>query len=222
MRDVKKIAISTIIFFVLSIVIGGIGQKIFGGREPYKTPQEREIEELHKRLDEGEGHMMRLSLENENLLEIIQEASVTEEQRKNQDKIIIDVINANVKGKLSGKGEIYFIASQFYNVNPLLMVAISIHETANGTSEMILNKNNVGGFYYKGFLNFRTIDESIFYMARLLKTEYIDNGLTNIDLIGSKYCPIGASNDPTGLNKHWVPRVTEIYLDLYNQAGGAI
>src|SRR3990167_57192 len=28
-----------------------------------------------------------------------------------------------------------------------------------------------------------------------------------IEALGRVYCPIGASNDPTGLNKHWVSNV---------------
>lgn len=28
-----------------------------------------------------------------------------------------------------------------------------------------------------------------------------------IDYLGSRYCPVGASNDPTGLNKNWIPNV---------------
>ena len=29
-----------------------------------------------------------------------------------------------------------------------------------------------------------------------------------IVFLGNKYCPVGADNDPTGLNKHWVKNVT--------------
>lgn len=29
-----------------------------------------------------------------------------------------------------------------------------------------------------------------------------------IKFLGSKYCPVGADNDPNGLNKHWVTNVT--------------
>lgn len=32
-----------------------------------------------------------------------------------------------------------------------------------------------------------------------------------IAFLGSSYCPVGASNDPTGLNKHWVVNVIKIY-----------
>ena len=29
-----------------------------------------------------------------------------------------------------------------------------------------------------------------------------------ITFLGNKYCPVGAENDPTGLNKHWIKNVT--------------
>lgn len=32
-----------------------------------------------------------------------------------------------------------------------------------------------------------------------------------IAFLGSRYCPVGASNDPQGLNKNWVRNVTQIY-----------
>ena len=31
-----------------------------------------------------------------------------------------------------------------------------------------------------------------------------------ITFLGNRYCPIGVDNDPNGLNKHWIPNVTEI------------
>tara|TARA_Y100000034_G_scaffold53622_1_gene65808 strand:- start:90 stop:692 length:603 start_codon:yes stop_codon:yes gene_type:complete len=35
----------------------------------------------------------------------------------------------------------------------------------------------------------------------------------NVDFItflGNRYCPVGADNDPNGLNKHWIPNVIKI------------
>ena len=32
-----------------------------------------------------------------------------------------------------------------------------------------------------------------------------------ITFLGSRYCPVGAKNDPTGLNKNWVRNVTCFY-----------
>ena len=40
-------------------------------------------------------------------------------------------------------------------------------------------------------------------MASNLKRLYIDQGLVSIADIQKKYAPVGATNDPTGLNNHW-------------------
>lgn len=32
-----------------------------------------------------------------------------------------------------------------------------------------------------------------------------------ITFLGNKYCPVGAENDPHGLNKNWIRNVTEFY-----------
>jgi hypothetical protein len=33
-----------------------------------------------------------------------------------------------------------------------------------------------------------------------------------IAFLGSRYCPVGAKNDPGGLNKNWVANVKKLYL----------
>jgi hypothetical protein len=32
-----------------------------------------------------------------------------------------------------------------------------------------------------------------------------------ISFLGNRYCPVGASNDPTGLNKNWIGNVSKLY-----------
>jgi hypothetical protein len=32
-----------------------------------------------------------------------------------------------------------------------------------------------------------------------------------IAFLGRRYCPVGAKNDPTGLNKNWIKNVTRLY-----------
>jgi hypothetical protein len=31
-----------------------------------------------------------------------------------------------------------------------------------------------------------------------------------VEFLGNRYCPVGAENDPTGLNRHWVKNVTKL------------
>ena len=58
------------------------------------------------------------------------------------------------------------------------------------------------------------LDKGIDFFVSNLKNNYIDMGLDTIELIQPKYCPIGAANDPKGLNKYWVGGVTKYYNEL--------
>lgn len=101
-----------------------------------------------------------------------------------------------------------------YNIDWKMAVAISKWETGNFTSSLYHNKNNVGGLYCNGFISYNSLDEGIEAFVSNLKRNYFDLGLDTLEKIQPKYCPIGASNDPTGLNQHWLNGVTQIYNSL--------
>lgn len=101
-----------------------------------------------------------------------------------------------------------------YGIDWKMAVAISKWETGNFTSSLYLNFNNVGGMYCNGFIKYNSLEEGIEAFVKNLKTNYFDVGLNTIELIGSKYCPVGAKNDPNGLNKNWIPGVTQMYNEL--------
>lgn len=135
---------------------------------------------------------------------------------------VISAINNNLSGDLKDKGIFFYYAGTMYNVNPMLLASIAIHESANGTSLATIRNKNIAGIMansYKGVLKkYEDIDLCIAEMARLLKTNYIDLGLKDITSIGNKYCPVGANNDPTDLNKHWIPAVTKNYIKILKEA----
>ena len=107
-------------------------------------------------------------------------------------------------------------AGEKYGVDPDLLMAIAIHETGNGTSSAFRNKKNAMGVspYGRGPRSFETVEAGIEYMAGQLARNYLGKGLTTIAAIGKKYAPPGASNDPKGLNSHWVKGVSEYYFQL--------
>ena len=103
----------------------------------------------------------------------------------------------------------------------LLVVSISRHETGNWTSKAFIEKNNFGGIMCNGateIKRYETYEEGLDDFIRVLKTYYFDEGLETIAEIGAKYCPVGAENDPNGLNKYWVSGVSEFY-ESYTQKG---
>lgn len=94
----------------------------------------------------------------------------------------------------------------------LLVVAISTHETGYWTSKAFTENHNFGGIMTsKGLKSYSTYEEGLNNFVNVLKNYYFDKGLTTIEQIGAKYCPVGAKNDPKGLNVNWVPSVTSIY-----------
>ena len=104
-----------------------------------------------------------------------------------------------------------------YGLDYKLAIAISKHETGSYTSIAFKEKNNVGGMMYwngsKSVLkSFNTLDEGIEAFVKNLKINYIDMGLDTIELIQTKYCPIGVNDN--GLNKFWVSGVKRYYEEL--------
>ncbi|GGA47194.1 secretion protein [Kroppenstedtia guangzhouensis] len=122
------------------------------------------------------------------------------------------------KGVFKGKGKVFIDAGERHGVDPILVAAIAMHETGNGTSDEVRDLNNPGGLREKnGPMSFSSLDEGIDRMTSNLYRLYIKLGLTTPEKIGPKYAPVGAENDPLGLNKHWV---TGIKAQM-KQLGGA-
>ena len=101
-----------------------------------------------------------------------------------------------------------------YGVAPNILAAISMHETANGTSSAFRNKNNAMGISdASGPIEVGSVAESIDKMARLLG-KGINEGTgpyanaKSIADIGNIYAPPGAGNDPRNLNQFWTQGVT--------------
>ena len=106
------------------------------------------------------------------------------------------------------------IESELTHEQAILIIAISRHETGNWTSNLYKNNNNFGGLYNGNegkFYSYNSKEEGLQAFVNLLKNNYFGKGLDTIEKIGAKYCPIGASNDSTGINVNWVPRVNQYY-----------
>ncbi|WP_066388321.1 glucosaminidase domain-containing protein [Neobacillus mesonae] len=131
-----------------------------------------------------------------------------------------DTLNPYLKGVLQDTGHFFAEAGEKYQINPALLAAISIHETGNGTSNAARFKYNVAGMMGKnGLKSYDSIRDSIFDMARNLRQNYLNQGKQSIAQIGAKYAPVGAANDPTQLNNHWVTGVQSQFNKLTDKAG---
>jgi beta-N-acetylglucosaminidase len=124
-------------------------------------------------------------------------------------------LNQSLDGKLRGMGEIFIREGRRYNVDPAFLAAVAQHETGNGKSNAAIEKNNIAGMMgANGLKSYSSVEASIIDMARNLSNNYLEKGFITIPKVGAKYAPVGASNDPTGLNNHWVSGVSNYYNQL--------
>lgn len=123
------------------------------------------------------------------------------------------------RGVLAGKGAMVANVASKYGINANLLAAIMALETGWGTSNAIKKYNNPGGMMdpktnWMTLQHYDSLEAGIEAVARNLKNNYINKGLTTIATIGAKYCPVGAANDPNGTNSGWVPSVVSIFNSL--------
>lgn len=129
-----------------------------------------------------------------------------------------DIINNSAfkDGVLAEMGDYIDEVCEKYDVDVNLVLAIMAGETGWGTSYAIREQNNPGGFMdpstgWSQVQTFSSLEAGIEAVVKNLRTGYIDQGLTTVADIGNKYCPVGAANDPTGLNQNWIPSVVSTY-----------
>lgn len=98
-----------------------------------------------------------------------------------------------------------------YGVDPRFLASISMHETGNGRSSAFRNKNNAMGISNRrGPIHMSSVEKSIERMAQALsKPNGYYKGKNTIGQIGKVYAPVGAANDPNGLNGHWAKGVAK-------------
>lgn len=107
-------------------------------------------------------------------------------------------------------------AASAVDLDPRAVVAIAAHETLLATyrpSQEINNPFGLGpGWAFDD--NGAAIERAIAVLDRY----YLAEGRDTIATIGPKWAPIGADNDPDGLNNHWVAGVSVYYRALGGDA----
>lgn len=109
------------------------------------------------------------------------------------------------------------------NIDPVALAAISKHETGNFTSSAFKNKNNAMGISdSKGPTHQASHEASIARMAKVLNSPTGPyKGKDTIGQIANTYAPIGAGNDPGGLNNHWGKGVAKFADDFASKTRAA-
>nr|DAY51577.1 MAG TPA: 43 kDa tail protein [Caudoviricetes sp.] len=122
-------------------------------------------------------------------------------------------------GVLKGQGNTFIKYSSAYCINPALMAAIAMHESANGTSKAATDgRNNVFGYMNPKntgqIMSFGSLEQGIKTAISNLSRNYINKGLRTVAAIREKYAPANASNDARNLNQYWVAGVSNNYKKI--------
>jgi hypothetical protein len=125
----------------------------------------------------------------------------------------IDLYLMGKASPMAGTGALFIEAGQRYGMDPRLVVAISGAESSFG--QQTCGAYNAWGW---GCPNspgqFASWGDGIDRVARGLRTGYLNQGLTTVAAIHNKYAPVGAANDPTGLNNNWVQNVSKFLVEM--------
>lgn len=109
---------------------------------------------------------------------------------------------------LRGKGNVLSKLEDDFNINPIGLISIWVWESDIGSSYIGRNNHNLAGIRgSNGYKYFDTYTDCMVYHARLLRENYLDDGLYTWEMIGDKYCPD---------NDEW-PVVIESTVYEYNE-----
>jgi len=205
-RRIPKLVRTTIIYI---LVIG----TIIGVYSTHNVVLANSINELNKTTIELKDNKI-LSLTNTNT-KLSEENKSYSELKAELDKIKVENQRLRTINSLNDiERNIYnkSVAIGLTHEQSILVVSISRHETGNWKSNAFKTKNNFGGVMCNtGLKKYATFEDGLNGFVNLLKNRYFNKGLDTIEKIGAVYCPVGASNDLTGVNVHWIPNVTKYY-----------
>ena len=122
----------------------------------------------------------------------------------------------------------YYIEKQ-YNINGVFVASVGIHESAWGTSQIAVQKNNLFGYGaydsnpYNGAYTFSNYSESIDLLARVLVKYYLNPAGTSIyggeKAVGTYYngATLNGINTKYASDKNWANAVFSHMKYLYNK-----
>lgn len=125
--------------------------------------------------------------------------------------------------------EYFYYIEQQYHINGVFVAAVGIHESAWGTSQIAIDKNNLFGYGandsnpYNGAYSFSTYSESIDLIARVFVKYYINPKGTSIyggeTAVGTYYngSTLSGINTKYATDKNWANGVYSHMKYLYNK-----
>lgn len=129
-----------------------------------------------------------------------------------RDVAAIDALLGGAGSPLAGEGRVFVRRAAAAGIDPRFLLAITAQESGFGLyppSQAIHNPFGLGPG-----IRFPSDAAAITRVARTLSRYYVEEGRTRIATIGPKWAPIGAANDPRGLNENWVGGVSAYFRAL--------
>jgi hypothetical protein len=124
----------------------------------------------------------------------------------------IDRMLTSAGSPMAGDGATIVRESRAVGLDPRALVAIAAHETVLETyapAAAIRNPFGIGPGW-----RFADEREATRAAARILERYYLAEGRSRLREISPKWAPVGAANDPAGLNSHWTSGVERLYALL--------
>jgi len=121
---------------------------------------------------------------------------------------------------LIGLGEVFVREGERNGIDPRALVAIAMHESVLGTAGSGAGIHNAFG--WGPAIAFASWQANIATVARGLAKGYIARGRDTLAEVQPVWAPLGAANDPTGLNSAWTVAVGRYYEDMGGDPSGSI
>ncbi|MGE3795271.1 MAG: hypothetical protein AB7I38_15260 [Dehalococcoidia bacterium] len=121
---------------------------------------------------------------------------------------------------LVGLGAVFVREGERNGIDPRALVAIAMHESVLGTAGSGAGIHNAFG--WGPAIPFPTWEANIAIVARGLARGYVARGRDTLAAIQPIWAPVGAVNDPAGLNSAWTEAVGRYYEDLGGDPDGSI
>lgn len=125
----------------------------------------------------------------------------------------IDAYLASKGSPMTGQGAAFVASGGQWQVDPRLVVAIAGAESNFGQITCA-PFNGWGWGCPNGPYEFTSWADGIDTVMKGLRTNYLSEGRTSVALIHQKYAPVGAENDPTGLNDNWTNNVSRFMVEM--------
>ena len=132
----------------------------------------------------------------------------------------IDAMLSRAGSPLAGEGATFVTEAAAAGIDPRAIVAIAAHETmleTYGPAQEIKNPFGLGPG-----IAFASEREAIVRAVGTLAGYYLPEGRTTLATIGAKWAPLGAANDPAGLNANWTAGTGAYFAALGGDPGRTI